>query len=149
MMKSMKRSSGITLMVLILMTMLCSAVVLTSCGEDDEENSDCAEFNPPAKTEQYGQSCSSLTYGTCPTVFDDCAEGECKSTKNGSICTKSCASTADCPSRLYCSGSLCTKAASCSTFCDGTLCCNYSQDPNDPTECVMGTCYGSQSLNSN
>jgi hypothetical protein len=140
-MKYTKQLPGFYSFVLIVTTILFASLVLTNCGSDsDSGNSDCAEFNPPAKTHLYGQSCGSYHYGTCPTTFDDCSEGSCQSTKNGSVCTKSCSVNADCPSRLYCSSSVCTPAATCTTFCDGTLCCSYYQDPNDPTSCKQGSC---------
>jgi hypothetical protein len=131
------------LVVLALSAPFLAFVLLTCSGGSDSSN-DCAEFNPPAKNKLIGQSCVTLTYGTCPTKFTDCAQGDCFSTKNGSICTQTCTRDADCPSSYYCrpSGnqSVCTKAATCTTFCDGTTCCTYTQCPNDPTSCCQVSC---------
>ncbi len=112
----------------------------------DSANSDCEEFNPPAKTEYYGQSCGAFYYGTCPTRFDDCAQGTCEGTANGSVCTKTCSTNSDCPGGLsYCvannSGAkVCTASCVSHTFCDGTLCCSYGPDPNNPTQCRQLSC---------
>jgi hypothetical protein len=125
--------------------LVVSAMLSLSCG--DSGKSDCEEANPPAKTKQLGESCLAFTYGTCPTVFDDCADGSCLETKNGKICTRTCATYADCPSGLlYCpinipaSARVCTPGATCETVCDGATCCSYSRDPNDPTSCLQGSC---------
>ena len=121
------------------------------CGDKGGDgNSDCAEFNPPAKTKNYGQTCGSFTYGTCPTKFDDCAQGACTSTSNGSVCTKACNANADCPSGLpFCAANnsgtkVCTAGCTSHTYCDGTLCCSYYPDPSDPTQCKQGSCSAPQ-----
>ncbi len=126
---------------------LFALLFFSGCPNSPDENSDCAEFNPPAKTQYYGDSCGSFTYGTCPTVFDDCAQGACMSTSNGSVCTSTCNTNADCPGGLpYCapnnSGTkVCTTGCTSHTYCDGTSCCSYYQDPNNPTQCIQGSCY--------
>ena len=125
---------------------LFAAITLTSCPSGTDSDNGSNNCSGPAKTKSYGQSCTSSRYGTCPSV-DDCNQGSCQSTKNGSVCTKSCTANGDCPTGLYCvqatgsSAKVCTPAATCKTYCDGTLCCNYSQDPNDPTSCKQGRCY--------
>ena len=114
------------------------------CGESG--NSDCAEFRPPAKTGSYGQACGAFKYGTCPTVFDDCAQGACLGTSNGGYCTKTCTTNADCPGGIpYCvdnnSGTkVCTSSCVSHTYCDGTLCCSYGPDPANPTQCKQLSC---------
>ena len=114
--------------------------VLISCGGGGG-SSDCEEVNRPAKTKLYGQSCTGFYYGSCPDFINNCLEGSCSSTRNGTICSKSCTKTSDCPSGLYCSGNTCMPPATCRPFYDGILTCDYSRDPNDPTSCVRGRCY--------
>ena len=124
--------------------LLVSALLALSCGESGK--TDCEKANPPAKTKQFGESCTAFTHGTCPTVFDDCVDGFCQETKSGKICSRVCAVYADCPSGFYCvlnpdsSAKVCTPGATCETACDGSTCCTSSRDPNDPTVCVQGAC---------
>ncbi len=119
------------------------------CSPDSSENSDCQEFNPPAKTQYYGQDCGSFMYGTCPNVWDDCAQGACLSTSSssGSVCTKTCSTNADCQSGIpncvanYSGTKVCTPSCTSHTYCDGYMCCSYYPDPANPTVCKQGTCY--------
>ncbi|MDA8101305.1 MAG: hypothetical protein M0042_16920 [Nitrospiraceae bacterium] len=129
---------------LSLFLVFCATSFL-SCGSGSSGNSDCAEFKPPAKTGLYGESCATFYYGTCPTGFDDCSQGTCQGTANGSICTKTCSANADCSSGYYCvannSGTkVCTKGCASHTYCDGTTCCSYQQDPANPTTCKQTSC---------
>jgi hypothetical protein len=125
--------------------LLVSAMLPLSCGESGK--TDCEKAKPPAKTKQLGESCTTSTYGTCPTIFDDCvADGFCLETTNGKVCSNPCATYANCPSGMYCvagpdsSTKVCTPGATCETVCDGSTCCAYSPNPADPTVCVQGAC---------
>jgi len=120
-----------------------TALLSLSCGSS--EKSDCEKAQAPAKTKQLGEPCTSSMHGSCPTIFDDCVDGYCYETKNGKVCSRTCAAYGDCPTGLYCvaqpqgSGNVCTPGATCGNVCDGSTCCASSPDPNDPTKCVCST----------
>jgi hypothetical protein len=116
-----------------------AAALLLLAACPSSENDDCAEFNPPPKTDGLGDSCSVFHYGTCPTAFGTCGVGECRQTTNGPFCVVPCGS--GCASGTFCKNGYCEPHAVCTTYCDGVTCCNYSNDPADPTTCLRGSCY--------
>lgn len=125
----------------IIVGILLALLSLASCLHDDPEESDCDEFNPPAKTETYGSRCGVFSYGSCPKKFDDCKQGTCQASTSGFVCTASCTSDSQCPGSLpYCLSGVCTAACKSHTFCDGTTCCSYVPDPNNPTRCKQASC---------
>jgi hypothetical protein len=120
-------------------------VCTLACGGGDDDDDACDGIDPPRETQLYGQPCEAMTHGSCETVFDNCVQGWCLTTKNGMVCTQNCASTSECPSGMYCVANsdttmACTPAASCETTCDEVACCIYEPVPGDPTSCVLKEC---------
>ena len=114
------------------------SILLISCS-DDSESSDCDEFIPPEKVSSFGESCDVFTYGNCPTEFSTCldGEGECIS----SVCTTRCETSLNCPSGYFCAvNGTCLPPAVCNDFNDGATFCTYTNDPDDPTECIQVSC---------
>lgn len=119
------------------MIIITCNMLLAGCGGGGGE-SDCDEVVAPDKDRYFGESCSSFTYGACPTIFSNCQEGECLGASP--ICTIRCQSDLNCGSGYYCRDNACIEPATCSTFCDGFMCCDYINDPNDPTTCIQTSC---------
>jgi hypothetical protein len=110
-------------------------------GSEDEDDCQTAEEIWGTKTKHLGEDCAAGSYGACKATYDDCLEGSCRYSEsaNDNICTLTCASDAECGGD-YCRDGICQPAAVCTTYCDEVCCCEYHNDPNDPTQCVQGSC---------
>lgn len=122
------------------------SIVGSNGGGDGDGDSDCATaqeiWGQPEVS--LGGECYSGSYGACPEDYDNCIEGDCiySDSANTDICTRTCTSNSDCSDLgYYCSDGICQPGATCQTYCDGTMCCNYYRDPNDPTQCIQGSCW--------
>jgi len=116
-----------------------ACIGLVACGAGGGGNSDCSEARPPAKTQGLGAECTAFYYGSCPTLFSDCAEGTCAETaSDGWLCLAPCGT---CSSGYSCKGGVCQPWATCSYYCETsngiTICCDYTQCQGDPTQCCQ------------
>ena len=122
-----------------------SALACSSGDDDDDDDDTGCDIIPPTRTQQYGQQCQSVTAEGCITTFDDCVEGTCLETSNGTICSNDCTYDPQCPGDLYCAPNgdatmACTLPAQCGVVCDGQACCTYEPIPGDPTSCALKSC---------
>ncbi len=117
-----------------------AAVCHLSCG--DSSNADCDEARPPAKTRSIGEECLAFHYGSCPTLFTDCAEGTCTQTANGNGWQCLAACSQGCVSGTSCKDAVCWPRAVCTPSCTAGLCCDYTPCADDPTTCCRtpGSC---------
>lgn len=115
--------------------------LLVACSSEEDDDCELAKTELNVRpTAQLGEECTAAFYGSCPTEFTTCAEGLCRPTTRGRVCTTTCTETANCREGTFCIEGLCQQPARCETFCDGTTCCSYTVDPNDPANCLRGSC---------